>query len=107
MIQSEINACLENTKHIIFMGFSLPSDDLVWRSILLARKGDVKVSVVLGTGGPNRWQTGSSASEIIGGKEEENKRFFDLFGPTGLRFNTHGIPNVFDGISIADLLVYD
>jgi hypothetical protein len=108
MIQYEINACLEKAKHIIFMGFSLPDDDLVWRSVLLARKNGVKCSVVLGYGGPDHWQTGKSEAEIMSGNPErftkEFKRFIDVFGHDELRFNTHGIPDIFEKISIEDLL---
>jgi len=110
MIQADINACLENAEHIIFMGYSLPPDDMVWRSVLLARKNKVKVSVVVGTGGPDHWQYASKASEIKGWSEELNKRFFDLFEVEGqdpkgnLRFYTKGIPDVFDDVKIEDLM---
>lgn len=108
IIQSDINACLENAKHIIFMGYSLPPDDLVWRSILLARKNEVRCTVILGYGGPNEWQTGLNEDEIsFEGPEalpKELKTFFDLFGHDKLRFNTHGIPNLFRDIDIEDLL---
>lgn len=107
IIKADLNACLENAEHLIFMGYSLPVDDMVWRSVLLARKGKVKVSVVLGTGGPNVWQKGTTAVDIIGGTEEEKERFIKLFDHKYLRFNTYGIPDIFEGISIKDLLIFD
>lgn len=111
MIYKEVNACLENVEHIIFMGYSLPMDDLVWRSILLARKNNIKCSVVLGHGGPGHWQKGDKKEDIdTGGDErfqEELKRFFDLFQqPDSLRFYTKGIPAIFDDIEIEDLFTF-
>ncbi|HNV61475.1 MAG TPA: hypothetical protein PKN54_00885 [Candidatus Cloacimonas acidaminovorans] len=110
MIQSDINACLENAKHIIFMGYSLPEDDYVWRSILLARKNDVKCSVVLGCGGPNRWQKCDNENCIEIGKYKADrkkfKHFFDLFSKDALRFNTYGIPDIFDDMKIEDLFKF-
>lgn len=110
IIQADINASLQYTKHIIFMGYRLPPDDLVWRSILLARKGDVKVSVVLGTNGPGHWQYCSDTSDVEGADEEIIKTFFEVFktdkegSGKNIRFYTRGIPNVFDDIEIKDLL---
>jgi hypothetical protein len=106
MIRADINACLEHAEHLVFMGYSLPDDDMVWRSILLARKGKVKVSAVVGTGGPGRWQKAKKARQIKGGFDAEQERFLGLFGNDGIRFYTGGIPNVFDEIDIADLLIY-
>lgn len=110
IIQSDINASLQHAKHIIFMGYSLPPDDMVWRSILLARKGDVKVSVVVGIGGPGHWQYCSDAEEIEGGVGERFKTFFDIFQAEGkdpqenMRFYTKGIPEVFEDIETDELL---
>ncbi|HHV37823.1 MAG TPA: hypothetical protein GXX77_08355 [Candidatus Cloacimonetes bacterium] len=110
IIQSDINASLQHAKHIIFMGYSLPPDDMVWRSILLARKGDVKVSVVVGIGGPGHWQYCSKPENIEGGVDERFETFFDIFQAEGkdpqenMRFYTKGIPEVFEDIEIDELL---
>jgi hypothetical protein len=38
--QRELRAALENAKHIVLMGYSLPKDDVLYRSVLAARLGN-------------------------------------------------------------------
>ncbi len=38
--QRELRAALENARHIVLMGYSLPKDDVLYRSVLAARLGN-------------------------------------------------------------------
>ena len=38
--QRELRAALENAKHMVLMGYSLPKDDVLYRSVLAARLGN-------------------------------------------------------------------
>jgi len=102
-IQRDLKVCLENTKHIILMGYSLPQDDVTWRSILAARKNrepsnSVKCTVIVGHGGPDKWlykeeldkyldKVGNSGFATI----QSAKEIFEL---DNIRAYTHGIPQV-------------
>jgi hypothetical protein len=51
-IQRDMRPALENAEHLVFMGYSMPADDLVYRSLLAARRGQAerprRCTVVLG-----------------------------------------------------------
>lgn len=109
IIQAEINAYLMHSNHIIFMGYSLPKDDLIWKSILLARKArnkDIKITVIIGYQGSKKWQYAKTLDEL---NEEDNSQyqsFFDIFKGCEMRFFTGGIPAIFDVYSVKEILEY-
>ena len=37
-IQRDMRVCLENTKHVVLLGYSLPADDVIYRAMLSARR---------------------------------------------------------------------
>ncbi|MET1248340.1 hypothetical protein ABWW58_06065 [Sporolactobacillus sp. STCC-11] len=95
---------IENAQHIIFAGYSLPSDDFIYRSILAARhkmgKDKVKFSVIgYEEGAADKWlydkdmhlnQT-KKASPFI----QTCQRVAAIFGAENVRGYAQGIPNVF------------
>jgi hypothetical protein len=101
-IQRELKICLENTKHIVFMGYSLPEDDVVWKAILTIKhsfKKGVFCSVVLGYDGKDEWMQGNNLKNFV--EENSNKEFSKsiksvagIFGWNRVRAYTAGIPKV-------------
>ena len=87
---------------------------MLFRSILLARKGDVRVSVVLGKSdeGDRDWQYCSCVEDVRGGGKDKFKfeTFFEVFGSEdrdareNMRFYTRGIPDVFEDMGVDELL---
>ncbi len=109
MIQAEINSYLMHSNHIIFMGYSLPKDDLVWKSILLARKSrgeKLKISVIVGYQGVKKWQYAKRLDQLNEVGNDQYKTFFDIFDGCEMRFFTGGIPAVFDVYSVDEILEY-
>ena len=99
-IQREMRVVVQEANHIVFMGYSLPPDDVTYRAFLAARirKGDskdqVRCSVVdKQVGYESRWlypeelQTREPLPDIV-------TRTRELFGPKNVRFFGAGIPNV-------------
>ncbi len=103
--QREVRACLQGTRHIVFLGYSLPPDDTVWRAFLAARKSreeKVYCSVVSGQHGPDRWLMGEELADFV----EKNRgdtdlsiqtieSAFEIFDKDRVRAYTGGIPQVF------------
>ncbi len=105
-IQRDMRVCLENTKHVVLLGYSLPADDVIYRAMLSARRArsrtPVYCSVVVGTTGTDRWIRDSE----IGKYQEEHKddpasgaetiqAAIDIVGEDRVRAYTSGIPQVF------------
>ena len=99
-IQRELRVVVQNTDHIVFMGYSLPPDDFTYRAFLAARirknlEAHVRCSVVDKQDGyESRWlypkelQTKCSLPEAV-------TRAHQLFGPDNVRYFGAGIPDVF------------
>lgn len=107
-IQRDMRVVVENADHIIFMGYSLPPDDVAYRAIFAARRSrksgnPPKCSVVLGRDQPPCWLGGSELDEHLKtmdkscppGETLEAAR--GLFGGENVRFYGGGIPQVFLG----------
>lgn len=105
-IHRDMRVCLENTKHVVLLGYSLPADDVIYRAMLSARhartKPSVYCSVVVGTTGPNSWIKDGEVSRYA--KEHKHdpasgaetvQAAIDIFGEDRVRAYTAGIPNVF------------
>jgi hypothetical protein len=126
--QRELRAALENAKHIVLMGYSLPKDDVFYRSVLAARLGNrpqgsekpLYISLVnYQDKAPSRWLEGQ---EIVGALPPDCdlvRIYRDLSSivaagdPKRVRVRAYGrgVPDVFapgggpvDDDSICDLL---
>jgi len=111
-IQRDLKVCLEKSRHIVLMGYSLPKDDLVWRSVLVAQRNDNKkfCSVIVGFKGPKKWiNSRELASWVVKIKEEKKPQEYKaygipaiesaiaIFGEGRVRAYTGGVPNVWEG----------
>lgn len=95
-IQRDMLVGIENAEHLIFAGYSLPEDDLFYRSIFAARrskKQDLRITVLLKDDQCNveRWY---KRSEVQNATVE---RIAQILGVSdeNIRVNFDGIPNVF------------
>ena len=98
-IQREMRVVVQNANHIVFVGYSLPLDDVTYRAFLSARvskdpKDQVRCSVVDKQDGygsrwlyPEELQTREPLPEVV-------TRARELFGPDNVRFFGAGIPDV-------------
>ena len=99
-IQREMRVVVQNADHIVFMGYSLPSDDVTYRAFFAARMqrskpSDVRCSVVdMKTGFPNRWMY---PEELNSHRELPDvlKATRGLFGSANVRYFGAGVPDVF------------
>ena len=98
-IQRELRVVVKKAKHIVLMGYSLPEDDVLYRAIFAAHRGqeDVKCTVVDMKDGYSDWL---SPKELDGETELWKDRpavgaARDIFGPENVRFYGGGVPNVF------------
>lgn len=117
-ITAEALAMLQGTRHIVLLGYSLPPDDAIWRSILSAMKErknkKLYCTVVCGYGGPDRWLSGSELQKHVNMYKTEDKQgasaiqnAIDVFGLDQVRAYTAGIPDVFkngDKTAVKDIL---
>lgn len=108
-IVRDVRACLENTRHIVLMGYSLPPDDVIYRSLLSSRcankENPIRCTVVVGHQGGNGWIHGDKLTE----HRERYKNVDDpgsygvptiqaaveIFGLENVRAYLGGIPQVF------------
>ena len=104
-IQRDLNVTVQEASHIIFMGYSLPDDDVDYRAFFATRrrrerKDPVRCSVVVGTDFAERWHGAAEWEALLAGmKQGEPPRTTlesagDLFGRENVRFYGGGIPSV-------------
>lgn len=115
-IQRDLRAVVQEADHIVFMGYSLPPDDVYYRAFFAARRSRdskrPKCSVVVGANTEQRRWFGPSelydldAAGIEKDEERTLKAAQELFGKDSVRFYGGGIPNVFlDGERVTDFAV--
>ena len=116
-IQRDLRVIVQDANHIVFMGYSLPRDDVNYRAIFAVRRRydperPVKCSVVVGNDSTqNRWLGPSDLSDLnsvgIGaGGNETLEAAIELFGSENVRFYGGGIPGVFlDGGTVTESAV--
>ena len=106
-IQRDMRLVYNNADHVVFMGYSLPPDDVDYRAFFSAHRrrypdkpnDSVKCSVV-GTGGDHRWLGPSDWPRKLGTMKEGEPPHTtlevarDLFGEQNVRFYGGGIPQV-------------
>ena len=101
-----MRVCLENTKHIVLMGYSLPPDDVIYRAMLSAHlrrsQPPVYCTVVVGTGGRDEWLKGEAIRQLVKADMHDSRSgaetiqaAIDIFGRDRVRAYTAGIPSVF------------
>ena len=106
-VQRDLRVATQAANHIIFMGYSLPPDDVSYRAFFAARKqrkehGEMlRCSVVVGTDWDNHWHYHKDISHLLPHmKDNESPKTTlvtaqDLFGAENVRFFGGGIPQVF------------
>ncbi len=108
-IERDLRVATQAANHIIFMGYSLPPDDVAYRAFLSARKQRpnknnqvLRCSVVVGQGLGERWMYPQDIDEIMEPKCADKSPHHttlesarDIFGRDNVRFYGHGIPQVF------------
>ncbi|PBB06466.1 hypothetical protein CKW00_03825 [Salimicrobium humidisoli] len=101
-IQRDMNVAVSEAKHIILFGYSLPSDDVHYRSVLTAKKKKgVKCSIVnFDPDGEDRWLDGEELEAFLkdhpsSGCTDVGESAIELFGRKNVRAYLKGIPNVF------------
>ena len=99
-IRREMRIAVQNANHIIFMGYSLPPDDVDYRAFLVARirknptEDPVRCSIVdKADGYGNRWLHGGELERHDLPEAVSTAR--ELFGQDNVRFFGGGIPDVF------------
>ena len=113
-IQRDLRAVVQEADHIVFMGYSLPPDDVYYRAFFAARRSRgserPKCSVVA-VGGERRWLGPSELRDLsAAGIGEDERRTLkaaqELFDKEHVRFYGGGIPTVFlDGERVTDSAV--
>ena len=112
-IQREAKVNLENADHIVMFGYSLPIDDITWRTIIATRKARLHkqngkkllCTIITGYGGPNEWIVGEDKiKDLINEcKNDDNKsskysidtvkQAINIFGIDNIRVYVGGIPD--------------
>lgn len=100
-IQRDLRVVLKKTRHIVLLGYSLPTDDVGYRALLAAHRQEnareaVKCTVVDQKEGYERWigpaelrkNRGLQEGTPVGAAQ-------DIFGRDNVRFYGGGIPEVF------------
>lgn len=108
-IERDMRISLEGAKHVVLMGYSLPSDDVVYRSILSSKNNrkDHKLfcsAVGLSKIPTNGWLVGDQIKEYEKKLKLEYpddlflntiKSVLEIFGEDRVRICSDGVPNVF------------
>jgi len=108
-VQRDLRVASQAAKHIVLMGYSLPSDDVTYRAFFAARqlrqkKDDdlpVKCSVVVGQTWEDCWHGPDEIERLLPKMEKGEaprttlEAARDLFGRDNVRFYGSGIPQVF------------
>lgn len=108
-IQRDMRISLEKAEHIVLFGYTLPPDDVIYRSLLSARQKRDKghgpyCSVVVGrrADAPDCWLYGDELTNYLHQEPVQNSDFAkaittarELFGAERVRGYARGIPQVF------------
>ena len=117
-VAHDIDAEIMKARHIVLLGYSLPSDDLIWIAELMARKQRVKEDVFCSfvskqTGETNRWLTGDEIERCLDryddGKDfkwKSIRRVVSMFGKDHVRVNLKGFPGMISCKDDLRMLLY-
>ncbi len=110
-IERELRVLVQGANHVVFMGYSLPPDDVDYRAFFAARrrkagtdgsKEPVRCSVIGRSDDARRWLGPSELPSC----QDTVKAASDVFGRDNVRYYGGGIPNVFmDGDEVTDAAV--
>lgn len=96
-IQRSMRVAINEAERLIFIGYSLPSDDIEYKSIFrIGNKNNKQVYVVLyHQDSPNEFISATEAMSRCHNSDTENsiKRYCDIFGESNVRVNLAGFPN--------------
>lgn len=101
-IQRDLRAVAMKADHVIFMGYSLPPDDVTYRAFFSARcqrhktGGDPVHCTVVGKNNkyPNWYEPALLSQELVDNNSAV-KAAIDIFGRNNVRFFGGGVPDVF------------
>lgn len=110
-IQCDMKICVQNAKHIVLMGYSLPVDDTIWRSAMVAKGQKKYCSVVTYIGKfakADYWFYDNDLDKLLGEKEAEAvQNAINVFGKKNVRVFAGGIPKVWEkGVDAVRELLY-
>lgn len=104
-IDRDLRAITMQANHIIFMGYSLPPDDVTYRAFLSARtqrggtSGNQRVRCTVVDWAPkySGWYRPNELTAIVNTFPEDRgvRSARDIFGEDNVRFYGGGVPNVF------------
>ena len=98
-IQRELRATTMQADHIIFMGYSLPPDDVTYRAFFSARRQrrgtEVRCTVVDWDPSNPDWYGPATLRKRIFRSASPVNAACDIFGVQNVRFYGGGVPNVF------------
>lgn len=105
-IQRNMRISVENAQHVLLMGYTIPKDDIIYRSMFAAklnRKPNHFCSVVVGKDDnfPDRWLWGDELKDYAHNKSTDMgfknavDSAIDIFGKENVRGYGRGIPDVF------------
>jgi hypothetical protein len=105
-IQRDMRISVENAEHVLLMGYTLPKDDAIYRSMFAAKinRGPTHFcSVVVGKDDnfPDKWLWGNELKNYVDNKSSDEgfrnavNSAFDIFGVENVRGYGRGIPDVF------------
>ncbi len=102
-IQQDMRLRIHEAKRIVFIGYSLPDDDIEYRSMFTYNNAQIKKEayVVLydAHATSNDWLRFTDLNSVISDENKRTaKRFTDVFGEDNVRFNFNGFPNAKDKI---------
>ncbi len=104
-IQRDMRLQIRQSKKLIFIGYSLPSDDVEYQSIFAAESDKdhpKKVFLVLfKKGAENRWLSVKEALASLNKEDDTFKsieRYAKLFGKQNVQVNLAGFPDASDAI---------
>lgn len=103
-VQRDLRVATQAANHIIFMGYSLPPDDVSYRAFFAARRQrheHLRCSVVVGKDWGNRWHSPEEIDRLLLDMPDNEaprttlEATRDIFGKENVRFFGGGIPPVF------------
>lgn len=116
-IQRDIRVSIAGAKHIVLLGYSLPTDDIIWQHAFAEsvrkQENPPYCSVVVGYSGPQHWLQGNELDRFVKDHENaEDKENYGItsihnarkiFGKERVRAYTGGIPQVWNEATEMDL----
>ena len=106
-IQRAMRIALNQADKLIAIGYSLPDDDIEYKSLFrISRKDKKKIYLILySENALNQFLSSTEARRFCKGNDNEKaiKRYCDIFGEENVFVNLSGFPNAYD--TIMDILL--